>query len=80
MRTLGLKEWGYLDAGQHLVGGVASIIDDDIIAAKAARVLQDLVQQGLVGLVACMPDPQSAILPGPQRNAHSRLEHSGRWG
>ena len=50
----------HLDAGQHLVRGVASIIDDDIIASKGGGVLQDGVQKGLVGLVTCQAQPDSA--------------------
>ena len=42
-----------LDAGQHLVGGVASIVDDDIVATEGGGVLQNGVQKGLVGLVTC---------------------------
>ena len=47
----------HLDAGEHLVGGVASVVDDHVVPAKGGRVGQDGVQQGLVGLVACGTAP-----------------------
>ena len=53
---------GYLDAGQHLVGGVAAVVDDDIIASEGGGVLQDGVQEGLVGLVACQAQPVSTSM------------------
>ena len=44
----------HLNACEHLVDCVATIVDDHIISTRVLGVCEYLVQQLLVSLVACM--------------------------